>query len=58
MFQLFTTDRAYVTKEELKQMKKDNKMKMTYQNIQKFERDHKIPALSPEFLNRIQEIVK
>ena len=29
MFQLFTTDRAYVTKDELKQMKKDNKMKLT-----------------------------
>ena len=58
MVQVYTTDRAYVTKDELKQMKKDNKMKMTYQNILKFERDHKIPALSPEFQKRIQEIVK
>ena len=58
LLQVFTTDRAYVTKDELKQMKKDNKMKMTYQNLQKFERDHKIPPLSPEYLKRIQEIVK
>lgn len=58
MVQVFTTDRAYVTKDELKQMKKDNKMKMTYQNILQFERAHKIPALSPEFQKRIQEIVK
>ena len=58
MVQVFTTDRAYVTKDELKQMKKDNKMKMTYQNILKFERDHKIPALSPKFQQRIQELAK
>ena len=58
MAQVYTTDRAYVTKDELKQMKKDNKMKMTYQNILQFERAHKIPALSPEFQKRIQEIVK
>ena len=47
-----------MTKDELKQMKKDNKMKMTYQNILKFEHDHKIPALSPEFQKHIQKIVK
>ena len=58
MVQVYTTDRAYVTKDELKQMKKDNKMKMTNQNILQFERAHKIPALSPEFQKRIQEIVK
>ena len=38
--------------------KKVNKMKMTYQNILKFERDHKIPALSPKFQQRIQELAK
>ena len=47
-----------MTKDGLKQIKKDNKMKMTYQNILQFERAHKIPALSPEFQKRIQEIVK
>ena len=58
LLQVFTTDRAYVNKDELKQMKKDNKMKMTYQNLLEFERTHKIPALSEEFQKRIREVVK
>lgn len=43
--QVYTTERAYVTKEELKQRKKANKMKMTTQNIKQFERQHNIPPL-------------
>lgn len=58
LLQVFTTDRAYVDKDELKQMKKDNKMNMTYQNLLEFERAHKIPALSDEFQKRIREVVK
>lgn len=58
LLQVFSTDRAYVDKDELKQMKKDNKMKMTYKNLQEFERIHKIPALSEAFQKRIKEIVK
>ena len=58
LLQVFTTDRAYVTKDELKQLKKENKMKMTYQNLLEFERIHKIPALSEQFQKRIKEIVK
>ena len=58
LLQVFTTDRAYVTKNELKQLKKENKMKMTYQNLLEFERNHKIPALSELFQKRIKEIVK
>ncbi|MCR4922269.1 MAG: hypothetical protein K5945_11285 [Bacteroidaceae bacterium] len=45
--QVFSTDRAYVTKDELKQRRKANKIKMTYQNIQQFERQHNIPLLAP-----------
>lgn len=45
--QVFSTDRAYVTKDELKQRQKDNQMKMTYQNILQFERQNNIPALAP-----------
>ncbi|MBQ3632212.1 MAG: hypothetical protein II949_13425 [Prevotella sp.] len=58
LMQVFVTDRAYVNKDELKQIKKDNKMKMTYGNLSEFERTHKIPALSETFLKRIKEIVK
>ena len=43
--QVFTIERAYVTKEELKQRKKAGKMKMNLSNIQQFERQHNIPAL-------------
>ena len=58
MMQVFTVDRAYVTKDELKQLKKENKMKMTYQNLQQFERGHKIPPLPAEFQKRINEAMK
>ena len=58
LLQVFTTDRAYVDKDGLKQLKKENKMKMNYQNLLEFERAHKIPALSEQFQKRIKEIVK
>ena len=58
MMQVFTVDRAYVTKDELKQLKKENKMKMTYQNLQQFERGHKIPPLPAEIQKRINEAMK
>jgi hypothetical protein len=56
--QVFTTDRAYVTKAELKQKKKENKIKMTYRNLLDFERSHHIPALSEVFQKRINEVIK
>lgn len=56
--QVFTTQRAYVTKEELKQRKKDNKMKMNYANIRQFEHDHNIPALAPALQQKLDELWK
>ena len=56
--QVFTTDRACVDKAELKQLKKANKLKMTYQNIRQFERDHKIPALAPAIQQKLNELWK
>ena len=56
--QVFTTDRAYVDKDELKQKKKENKMKMTYQNIRQFERANKIPALTPVIQKKLDELWK
>jgi hypothetical protein len=58
LLQVFTTDRAYVTKDELKQKKKENRTKMTYRNLLDFERSHKIPALSEAFQKRISEVIK
>ena len=58
LLQVFTVERAYVTKEELKQIKKENQMKMTYQNILEFERRNKIPVLPEVFQKRINEFVK
>ena len=56
--QVFTVERAYVDKNELKQMKKENKMKMTYQNIRQFERTHNIPALAPAIQQKLNELWK
>ena len=56
MCQVFNTERAYVTKDELKQLKKQNKMKMTYDNLQRFEREHKIPALAQVIQKRIDDL--
>lgn len=54
--QIFTTDRAYVTKAELKERKKANKMKMAFQNIKDFERTHNIPPLPEALQKRIEEL--
>jgi hypothetical protein len=56
--QVFATDRAYVDKEELKQIKKRNKMKLTYQNIRQFERGHNIPALPSSLQQSLNELWK
>lgn len=56
--QVFTTDRAYVTKDELKQRQKANKMKLSYANIRQFERDHNIPALAPAIQEQLNELWK
>ena len=56
--QVFTTDRAYVTKEELKERKKANKMKLNYANLRQFERDHNIPALAPAVQQKLNELWK
>jgi hypothetical protein len=58
LVQVFTVERSYVTKEELKQIKKEHKMKMTYQNILEFERRNKIPSLPEVFQKRINEFAK
>lgn len=56
--QVFSTDRAYVDKEELKAIKAKNKMKMSYQNVKQFEKDHKIPAIAPNVQKKLDELWK
>lgn len=56
--QVFNIERAYVDKEELKKKKKENKMKMTYENVREFERKHNIPPLSPNIQKRLNELWK
>jgi len=56
--QVFNTDRAYVTKNELKERQKANKIKMNYANIRQFEHDHNIPALTPAIQQKLDELWK
>ena len=56
--QVFNVERTYVDKNELKQKKKENKMKMTYENVREFERTHNIPPLSPNIQKRLNELWK
>ena len=53
----FATDRGYYSKEGMKQVKKDNKVKMTYDWAMQFERQHNIPALAPEILSKVHSLI-
>ena len=56
--EVFTTDRAYVTKDELKQLKKESKIKINYKNVMQFERQHKVPPMSDAVQKRLNELWK
>ena len=56
--QVFATDRGYVTKEELKERKKANKIKLNYANIRQFEKDHNIPPLDAAIQKKLNELWK
>ena len=51
------TNRGYLSKEQVKQTKRDTKVKLSYDYLQQFEHQHHIPALAPEVLARMQELV-
>lgn len=53
----FATDRGYLSNEEMKQTKKDNKVKMTYDYLQQFESQHNIPALPSEILTKVNKLL-
>lgn len=56
--QAYAIDRAYVDKDELKQIRKDNKIKASYANIRQFEREHNIPEMEPAVQQKLDELWK
>lgn len=52
----YAIEREYVTKEELKEKKKANKVKMSYSFVQDFERQHNIPALPTKAQEGLQKL--
>ena len=54
-FLLYAIDRAYVDKDELKQIRKENKIKTSYANIRQFEREHMIPEMEPAEQKKLDE---
>lgn len=56
--QVYAIDRVYVDKDELKQIRKDNKIKASYANIRQFEREHKIPDMEPAVQQKLDELWK
>ena len=56
--QVYAIDRAYVDKDELKQIRKENKIKTSYANIRQFEREHMIPEMEPAEQKKLDELWK
>lgn len=58
LVQVFSIERAYATKDEVKQIKKDNKLEKSYEAIQQFERQNKIPDLPEAVQQKLNELWK
>lgn len=54
----FATDRSYVSKEGMKQIKQAGKAKMSYEWAQQFEHEHNIPALAPEIAAKVKGLAE
>lgn len=52
----YATNRSYVSKEEMKSIKKKSKVKMSYSYLQNFERQHNIPPLAPQILSKVKAL--
>lgn len=52
----FATNRGYYSKEGMKQVKKNIKVKMTYDWTRQFEHDHAIPAFVPAVQQKVDEL--
>ena len=57
-FEVFSTDRAYVTKRELKERKKVNRMEMSYAALRQFETDNNVPQFVPQMVEQIDVLMK
>ncbi len=55
--EVYSTERAYLDKKELKEKRKENKIELTYESIKQFEREHDIPALPDNALKAIDMIM-
>lgn len=55
--EIFVTDRAYVTKEEAKE-RKSNRIPMTFESLQQFERQHSIAPIPANTLKALKELVE
>lgn len=51
--QSYATDFAYIDKKEFKQLRKDNKVDMSIQELRQFEKNNKIPPLAPNIQEQI-----
>lgn len=58
LVQVFSIEQVYATKDEVKQLKKDNKLEKSYEAIQKFERQNKIPDLPKAVQQKLNELWK
>ena len=54
----FSTDRAYVTKKELKERKKQNRREMNISSMRQFEQEHGVPAYAPQIQERLKVLFK
>ena len=55
--EVYATDRAYVTKQELKEKKRENQVKMSYEALEQFERQHGIPPMPENTQKALKELV-
>ncbi len=56
--EVFTTDRAYCTRDELKARKRENKLKLNFESILEFERQHQIPPAPANTIEALRKIVE
>lgn len=56
--EVFVTDRAYMTKEEIKEKKRDNSTPMTFESLQLFERRHSISPIPANTLKALKKLVE
>ena len=54
----FATDYAYIDKKEFKQLRKDNKVDKSIEEMLRFEKVNKIPSLAPNLQTVIEQLFK